>query len=238
MAGTRIEIATGDGVCPAVLFGDPAAPNVLMFMDGIGMRPALHAVAERIASEGFHVLLPDLYYRIGPYTAPEPAKLFADPAVRAEWGKRVSALVNSANLIADTRAFLAQLPAAKVGTTGYCMGGRLSLIAAATYPERIVAAAAYHPGNLATDTPDSPHVLAAQIKARVYVGAASDDPTLPGEQVQRLRDAFVAAHVDHTIETYPAKHGWVLDDTPVYDRAAAERHFQTLTALLRGALAG
>lgn len=238
MAGTRIEIATEDGVCPTFLFGDAAAPNVLMYMDGIGMRPALHAVAGRIASEGFHVMLPDLFYRIGPYTAPEPAKLFGDPAVRAEWGKRVSAVVNTANMVRDTRAFLARLPAAKVGTTGYCMGGRLSLIAAGTYPERIAAAAAYHPGNLANDAPDSPHLLAAQIKARVYVGAASDDPTFPEDQVQRLRAAFVAAHVDHTIETYPAKHGWVPSDTPVHDPAAAERHVQTLTALLRAALPG
>jgi carboxymethylenebutenolidase len=238
MAGTQIEIATEDGVCPAFLFGDPAAPNVLMYMDGVGMRPAIHAIAERLASEGFHVLLPDLFYRIGPYTALEPAKLFADPAVRAEWGKRLGASVNAAGIMRDTRAFLARLPAAKVGTTGYCMGGKLSLLAAGTYPERIVAAAAYHPGNLANDAPDSPHLLAAQIKARVYVGAASDDPTFPDEQVQRLREALVVAHVDHTIEAYPAKHGWVPSDTPVHDAAAAERHFQTLAALLRGALAG
>jgi len=232
----RIEIATEDGVCPTFVFGDRGAPNVLMYMDGIGMRPALHAMAERLASAGFYVMLPDLFYRIGPYTALEPAKLFGDPAVRAEWGKRLAGSMSSATAMRDTRALLAALPAAKVGTTGYCMGGRLSLTAAGTYPDRVVAAAAYHPGNLANDAPDSPHLLAAQIKARVYVGAASDDPTFPDEQIKRLDDALGAAGVDHAIEVYPAKHGWVPSDTPVHDAAAADRHFETLIALLRGAL--
>lgn len=237
MTATRIEIATDDGLCPTLLFGDPAAPNVLMYMDGIGMRPALHAVAERLASAGFHVMLPDMFYRIGTYTPPDPAKLFGDPAVRAEWFQRVSPHMSPAKAMHDTRVFLSHLPAAKIATTGYCMGGRMSLTAAATYPERIVAAAAYHPGGLATDAPDSPHLLAAAIRARVYIGGASEDPNFSDEQKQRLAAALTAARVDHTIETYPAKHGWVLSDTPVYDPAAADRHFETLIALLRATLA-
>jgi carboxymethylenebutenolidase len=237
MTTSRIEITTDDGVCPTYVFGDAAAPNVLMYMDGIGMRPALHAIAERIAGAGFWVMLPDLFYRIGPYTAPEPAKLFGDPEVRAAWMQRLRATMNTASTMRDTRAFLAHMPAAKVGTTGYCMGGRFSLTAAGTYPDRIVAAAAYHPGNLANDAPDSPHLLASHIKARVYVAAASDDPSFPDEQIQRLATALGAAHVDHAIETYPAKHGWVPSDTPVHDAAQADRHYQTLTQLLRGALA-
>src|SRR5262245_23833190 len=109
MTATRIEIKTDDGVGPTFLVGDSASPNVLMYMDGVGMRPALHAMAERLASAGFYVMLPDLFYRIGPYTAPDPAKLFGDPAVRAEWGKRLTALVNAASTMRDTRAFLAHL---------------------------------------------------------------------------------------------------------------------------------
>jgi len=93
MAAIRIEIATDDGTCPTFLFGDTGAPAVLMFMDGVGMRPAMHAIAERIAGAGFHVMLPDLFYRLGPYTAPEPAKLFTDPAVRSAWMGRVAATI-------------------------------------------------------------------------------------------------------------------------------------------------
>jgi carboxymethylenebutenolidase len=118
------------------------------------------------------------------------------------------------------------------------MGGRLALTAAGTYPERIVAAAAYHPGNLVTSAPDSPHLLASAIKARVYVGAASDDPTFTEDQKQQFAAALTSAHVDHVMETYPAKHGWVPSDTPVHDAAAAERHFETMIALLRSTIAG
>jgi carboxymethylenebutenolidase len=232
----RIEITTDDGVCPTFVFGEATQPNVLMFMDGIGMRPALHAVAERIASAGFYVMLPDLFYRAGPYTAPEPAKLFGDPEIRAAWFAKIKPNASTELAMRDTRAVLTHLPAAKVGTTGYCMGGRLSMSAAATFPDRIVAAAAYHPGNLANDEPDSPHLVASKIKARVYVAAASDDPSFPDEQKRKFDEALAAGHVDHVIETYPAKHGWVPSDTPVHDPAQADRHYETLVALLRARL--
>jgi len=119
----------------------------------------------------------------------------------------------------------------KVGTTGYCMGGRFSLSAAGHYPERIAAAASYHGGNLANEAPDSPHLLAPKMKARVYVGGASDDPSFPEEQKERLRRALTAADVEHVIETYAARHGWVPSDTPVHDPGDAERHSQTLLEL-------
>jgi len=236
MTATKLEIKTDDGVCPTTMYGDSSKPNVLMYMDGIGMRPALHAMAERLANAGFYVMLPDLFYRIGPYTAPEPAKLFSDPDVRDQWFKTLRQVATSANMMRDTRALLEHLPAAKVGTTGYCMGGRLSLIAAGTFPDRIAAAAAFHPGNLANDQPDSPHLLAKSIKARVFIAAASDDSSFPPEQVTKLEESLTAAHVDHKLEVWPVKHGWVPSDTPVHDAAHADKHFETLTALMREAL--
>ena len=107
----------------------------------------------------------------------------------------------------------------------------MSLTAAGTYPDRIVAAASYHGGRLATDAPDSPHRLAPKIKARVYVAGAVEDASFPDDMKARLEDALTSAGVDHRIETYPAKHGWVFRDMPVYDAAAAERHWQTLFSL-------
>jgi carboxymethylenebutenolidase len=108
----------------------------------------------------------------------------------------------------------------------------MSLTAAGTYPDRIVATASYHGGRLATDAPDSPHLLAAKIKSCVYVAGAIEDQSFPDEMKARLEDALTKAGVDHTIETYQAKHGWVFRDTPVFDAAAAERHWQSLIALL------
>jgi len=123
-----------------------------------------------------------------------------------------------------------------IGITGYCMGGLMSLTAAGTYPDRVAAAASYHGGRLATDAPDSPHRLAPKMKARIYVAGAIEDQSFPDDMKARLEQALTDAGVDHKIETYPAKHGWVLRDTPVYDAAAAERHWNTLLALFGGML--
>ena len=235
-----IDIRTDDGTCPAHVFtpdGKGPWPGVLLYMDGIGMRPALLPIAEKIAQAGYYVLMPDVFYRAGAYTAPDPAKLFTDPDTRTAWFQKVHAAAGTDKIMRDTVAFIAHLEAyAKPGgiaTTGYCMGGRLSLNAAGHFPDKIVASAAYHPGNLANDAPDSPHLLAGKIKAEVYVAAAMEDQSFPQEQIDRLEKALGDAKVAHTIEPYQCRHGWVPSDTPVHDAAGAEKHFQTLFALLR-----
>jgi carboxymethylenebutenolidase len=244
-----IDLRTDDGVCPAHVFtpdgsGDGPWPGVLFYMDGIGMRPALLPMGERMAQAGYYVLLPDLFYRAGAYTAPDPKALFNDEAVRNDWFKLVMSVATVDNIMRDTRVFLEHIGGdkrvrgAQVGVTGYCMGGRLALAAAGHFGARIAAAAAYHPGNLATDAPDSPHLLASKMKAHVYVGAATDDRSFPDEQKERLERALTDAGVDHVIETYAARHGWVPSDTPAHDDAAAERHWQTLFALFGRTLGG
>jgi carboxymethylenebutenolidase len=156
--------------------------------------------------------------------------------------EKFMAPASAANIMSDTRAFLDYLAAqpevtpGPVGTTGYCMGGFMALTAAGTYPDRIAAAASYHGGRLATDEPDSPHRLAPHMRSRVYVAGAIDDQSFPDDMKARLDDALTTAGVDHIIETYPAKHGWVFRDIPVYDEASAERHWQTLVALMNETL--
>lgn len=240
MPHTRIEIRTEDGTCPAHVFqptGDGPWPGVLFYMDGIGIRPALFEMGERLAGAGYYVLLPDLFYRVGPYEAVDPKKLFTDEATRNEWRTRFMSTTSVANTMRDTRAFLDHLAAqasvrpSGFGVTGYCMGGRMALAAAGHFPDRIAAAAAYHPAGLATDTPDSPHLLAPKMKARIYVGGATEDASFDDAQKRRLDEALTAARVEHQIETYPARHGWVPSDTPVHDPAAAERHWKTLLDL-------
>jgi len=247
MARTSVEIATPDGVCPASLFvPDGSAgpwPGVLMYMDGVGMRPTLYPIAQRIADAGYAVLLPDLFYRAGPYTAPEPKALFTDPAVREAFRKVVQ-MPDSAKIMEDTRAFLDTLDArpevrhSKVGVTGYCMGGRFSLMAAGTFPDRIAAAAAFHPGGLATDAPDSPHLLAPKMRGvKVYVAGADQDQNFPDDMKQRLVAALAASGVDQQVETYAGmRHGWVPSDTPVHSPEGAERHFAALLDLYASTL--
>ena len=237
----KIELATKDGTCPSYVYRPAAGsgpwPAVLVFMDGLGIRPAMLEIGAGLASHGYFVLLPDLFYRSGPYAPMNPHTVFADPGQRKILMEKFLAPATPANIMSDTGAFLDYLvaepdaKAARIGTTGYCMGGLMSLTAAGTYPDRIVAAASYHGGRLATDAPDSPHRLAPHIKARVYIAGAVEDASFPDDMKDRLEKALTNAGVDHRIETYPAKHGWVFRDIPVYDAAAAERHWQTMFAL-------
>jgi carboxymethylenebutenolidase len=241
----KISIDTRDGSCPVYVYrpdGNGLWPGVLVFMDGLGIRPAILEIGEQLAANGYFVLLPDLYYRSGPYEPMNARTVFADPEQRKVLMEKFMALATPANVMSDTKALLDYLAAhrdvkkGRIGTTGYCMGGLMSLTAAGTYPDRIVAAASYHGGRLATDAPDSPHRLAPKMKARIYVAGAIEDQSFPDDMKARLEQALTDAGVDHTVETYPAKHGWVVRDTPVYDAAAAERHWKTLLALFGAAL--
>jgi len=247
MPHTIQRIETKDGTPDAHIFtpntGRGPWPAVLFFMDGRGIRPALFELGERLASAGYYVLLPDLFYRAGPYTAPGPRAFQEDPEFRKHWQAKFMGSLSPENARADTEAyldFLARQPevrSKRVGTTGYCMGGGLSLSAAGNFPDRVVAAASYHGGNLATDAPGSPHRLADRIRARVYVAGAIEDASFPDEQKARLIDAFQKAGVDHTVETYEgAHHGWVPSDSAVYDASAAERHWATLISLFDATL--
>jgi len=120
-----------------------------------------------------------------------------------------------------------------VAVTGYCMGAALSLRTAGTYPDRVAAAAGFHGGRLATDTPDSPHLVAGRITAEVYFGHADRDHSLPGEQIERLERALTEAGVRHRCEVYPgAGHGYTQSDTAAYDKEADERHWAALLDLL------
>lgn len=241
----KVSITTRDGKCPAYVFrptGKGPWPAVLVFMDGVGIRPAMLELGERLATYGYFVLLPDLFYRAGPYE-PMDHTIFSDPEKRKVLMEKFIGPTTPDKVMSDTRAFIDYIAAqpdvkpGAIGTTGYCMGGFMSLTAAGTYPDEIIAAASYHGGRLATDNPDSPHRLASKMKARVYVAGAIEDQGFPDEQKALLEKTLTDAHVDHTVETYPAKHGWVFRDLPVYDAASAERHWTSLTDLMKAKLA-
>ncbi|MEO6574909.1 MAG: dienelactone hydrolase family protein, partial [Polyangiaceae bacterium] len=166
---SKIEIQTKDGSCPCYVFrptGKGPWPAVLVFMDGIGIRPAMLEVGERLAANGYFTLLPDLFYRAGPYEPMDARTLFSDPEKLKNLREKYFSKVTPEKIMSDTGAFLDYLAAqsdvkpGKVGTTGYCMGGLMSLTAAGTYPDRIAATASFHGARLATDSPESPHLLA------------------------------------------------------------------------------
>src|SRR6202020_253494 len=186
----KIEIRMIDGTCPSYIYrpaGSGPWPAVVVFMDGIGIRPAMLEIGERLPPPRYYVLLPDLFYRSGPYEPMDPHVVFTDPEKRKILMEKFFALATPANIMSDTRAFLDYLAAQHdvkpggIGTTGYCMGGLMSLTAAGTYPEDIVAMASYHRGRPATDAPDSPRLLAPKMKSRVYVGGAIEDQGFPDD---------------------------------------------------------
>jgi carboxymethylenebutenolidase len=145
--------------------------------------------------------------------------------------------VRDAHSYADYLLSLPETTAAPIGTTGYCMGGRLSLTVAGALGERVAAAASIHGGNIAAaDDPDSPHHRANSISATVYVAGATDDASFPDEQRDRLARALSDASVNHTIETYPAAHGFAVPDNATYDPDAAARHWRALADLYAAAL--
>ncbi|HWA72378.1 MAG TPA: dienelactone hydrolase family protein [Polyangiaceae bacterium] len=246
MARSTVVIKTRDGETETSVFrpdvGDGPWPAVLVYQDGRGVRQALFELGQRIASAGYYVLLPDLFYRAGPFTPPDPLAFSQDVELRKQWQAKYMATASKSNIKSDTAAFLdflakeRDVSSLSVGTTGYCMGGSLSLSAAGNFPDRVVAAASYHGGNLATDDPESPHLLAPSIKARVYVAGAIEDASFPDSQKRLLTDSLVAAGVPHTIETYPAKHGWVPTDSVVYDRQQSDRHYASLLTLFEQTL--
>jgi len=237
MAKQDVAIRTQDGTARAGLFHPsrqpvPEVPGVILYMDAFGPRPALDAMAERLASEGYVVLLPDLFYRYGDYGPFDAKTAFSEEPTRTTLRSMIDSTSQDMTR-RDTAAFLDTLTKAgatgRIGTVGYCMGGGRAINAAAAYPDRIAAAASFHGGRLASDAPDSPHLNVATIKGRVYVGSAGVDGSFPPEQSARLAEVLRRAEIDHIIENYVGMaHGWAVSDHSIYDERGAERHWKRL----------
>jgi len=251
---TDLAIETPDGSCDAA-FIHPASgahPGVLIWPDAFGLRPAMREMGRRLAGEGFAVLVPNPFYRLAKAPLYETAANvdFGDPATRAKLGPLMGSITAPGAAEKDAAVYVAFLDAQRqvdrarrIGTQGYCMGGALALRTAAAVPDRIAAGASFHGGGLVTDRPDSPHLLAPRIRARMYIGVAANDDQRQPEAKDKLRAAFAAGGVPTEIEVYPARHGWCVPDmpteagAPIYSAADAERAWGKLLALYRSALA-
>jgi carboxymethylenebutenolidase len=238
----EVSIPTPDGDARAFTFtpdqGEGPWPATILFMDAPAIRPALFEMGQRLADAGYYVLLPDLFWRAGPYDPPDlKAARAGDPEAVAVFQK-LRGSTGAGRQMVDTKACLdfldaqPQADARKVGVTGYCMGGGIALRAAGTFPDRIVAAASFHGGNMATDDEKSPHRLAPNIRAKMLVAGADEDSGFPPEQKDRLAAALAEAGVEAEVSIWPGcRHGWVPTDMPVYNPEGAERHWRELVAL-------
>ncbi|MEO1018064.1 MAG: dienelactone hydrolase family protein [Pseudomonadota bacterium] len=239
----EIEIETSDGSCIAHFMAPTSnhkGPSVIFYMDAGGIRPAVIEMAKRLATSGYNVLLPDLFYRYGSYGPFVPEEVFAGD-VQAILGPLISTTGN-AKSAEDTSAFLAALDEQsngsgnKVGTVGFCMGGGMAIAAAGICPDRIAAVASFHGGNLATDAPDSPHLYAPMLDAELFIAAATDDESYPNDMAERFERALKAAGISFSAETFSAAHGWMKPDFPVYNKDAAERGWQAMLDLFERTL--
>src|SRR3984957_18845944 len=237
-----VMIPTPDGDARAFVFtpndGKGPWPAAIIFMDAPAIRPALFEMGERLARSGYYTLLPDLFWRAGPYAPINVKEVFADEAKRREVFGKLTSSTSPEKQLTDAKPSLdysAKQPGVKgdkVGITGYCMGAGVVMRTAGTFPDRIAAAAGFHGGRLATDAPDSPHLLAPKITAKVLVAGADEDAGFPPEQADKLRDALTAAGVDNEIPIPAgARHGYPMPALPVYNEAAAERHWTEMLAL-------
>jgi carboxymethylenebutenolidase len=241
MIDQQIEIPTKDGHTTTFIShperGGPH-PLIIFYMDAPAIREELRDMARRLATSGYYVMLPNLYYRSG---VMELGPLPADP--ESPERKRMFELMNSIDIpvvMEDTRALLAYAEgqaAARtdvVGTVGYCMSGRYAINAATHFPERVKAAASIYGTHLATDRPDSPHLAGKKTKAELYFGCAETDIYAPMETIEKVGQAMKHDSANAEVEIYPGTHhGFAFPKRPVYHRDAAERHWERLLALYR-----
>lgn len=242
-----VQIPTPDGRSNGTLHlpdGTGPWPGVLVFPDAIGARETFRQMGDQVASMGYVALIPDIYYRAGEWAPFDAATVFADKEERARLFSLASALTND-RIIADSGAYTdfllarPEVTGSAIGTTGYCLGGRMSLIAAGGLGRKIAAAASFHGGRLAVaGDPSSPHLSADRITATVYVAGAKDDDSFTAGQAELLESALTDAEVDHTLEFYPARHGFAVPDNLTYDAEAGARHWEALRELYRAHLEG
>ena len=250
---SEVTITTPDGVCDAT-FIHPASgshPGVLIWPDAFGLRPSMRGIGRRLAGEGYAVLVPNPFYRVGKAPMYESAANvdFRDPATMQKLQPLMGSVNASGAAEKDAVAYVAFLDAQpqvdkakKIGTQGYCMGGALVVRTAAAVPGRVGAGGSFHGGGLVTDKPDSPHLLAPKIHGRMYFGVAMNDDQRQPDAKDKLKASFAAAKVPAQVEVYPAKHGWCVPDmpsdagAPIYSEPDAERAWGKLLELYKTAL--
>jgi carboxymethylenebutenolidase len=248
---TDVEVKTTDGTCDAAFIHPRTGSyaGVLIWPDAFGLRPSMREMGRRIAAEGYSVLVPNPFYRLGKAPFSDASNFdFQNQAARAKIDALMASVNAPGNPEKDAIAYIAFLDqqkevdkAKKIGTQGYCMGGALVVKTAAALPDRIGAGASFHGGALVTNEASSPHLLAPKIKARMYFGIAANDDMRQPDAKDKLKEAFGSKAV---IEVYAeSNHGWCVSDMPkqngmpIYNKPDAERAWTKLVALYKSALA-
>lgn len=246
MIEKTVDIQTKDGGCTTfVVHPDRGGPHpvILFYMDAPAIREELRDMARRLASAGYYVVLPNMYYRAG---VMELGAIDGSPG--SAWLKRMFELMSSINIplvMEDTTAWLAYIdtdPAArpgKIGAFGYCMSGQYAVNAAAHFPDRVAAAASLYGVALVTEAEDSPHLAARKAKGELYFACAEKDAYAPMEMVRTLEADLKANKVNAEVEVYlDADHGFAFPQRAAFHKPSAERHWARLHDLFARNLLG
>ena len=240
MIEQTLDIATKDGAIETFICRPDRGthPAVLFLMDAPGIREELRDMARRLAAVGYYVMLPNLYYRAGRDTIYGPDVLVPGP--ERERMRAVRTKMTIPPVMEDIAIMMAfvdgkhEVKKGPVGVHGYCMSGPYALAAAARYPDRVKAAASFYGTWLVSDAVESPHLNLGKIKGEVHIACAEHDELAPLPMVAELRRLFEAAGSPGELEMYPhVHHGFAFPQRKIYDRAAAERHWERLIALYR-----
>jgi len=240
MIENTVDLPTKDGGMETFIVrpdrGGPH-PAIFMLMDAPGIREELYDMARRLGTVGYYVLLPNLYYRAGRDTKYGPDVLEHGSAEHTRM-RAVRTKMTIPPVMDDIAAMLAFIDQQKevkcgpVGTHGYCMSGPYSLAAAARYPDRIAAAASFYGTWLVSDAVESPHLNLGKAKGELYIACAEHDELAPLPMVAELKALFERSGNRGELEMYPGvHHGYAFPQRKVYDKPAAERHWERLIAL-------
>ena len=237
MQERHVDLETPQGIMDTFVVhpqGTGPFPVVLFYMDAPGKREELHDMARRIATAGYYVVLPNLYYR-------STDEFVLDFETGANRDEMFDLMMNLSNrmIVSDTRAMIdfvdgeADADASGIGCVGYCMSGPFALSVAAAYPDRVRAAASIYGVRLAVDAPDSPHLGFPQTTGELYIAAAETDEYAPPEMIAAVEEAIGSSGVNGRVEWYPGTHhGFAFPKRQgVYVKAAGERHWERMFAL-------
>jgi carboxymethylenebutenolidase len=243
MIERQIDIRTADGLMDTFVCvpdRDGPFPAVLFYMDAPGMREELRDMARRLATVGYHVTLPNLYYRTERGLELDQADMSKDGSATRQRMFDLMGTLTIERIMADTAAMIAVTrsdPSAKagpMGAVGYCMSGPFVFAAASHFPDDIAAAASIYGVRLCTDAPDSPHLGAAKIKGEMYFACAEQDSWAPLEMIEDLKRHLAKAGTKGEVEIYPSTHhGFAFPKRAMFNKPAAERHWQRLFSLFK-----
>jgi carboxymethylenebutenolidase len=205
-------------------------------MDAPGIREELRDMVRRLASVGYYVCLPNLYYRwnvkeLGPFAGEANAPVRQKMMGLMEKLSISMVMDDLDSLIEHVRSDRAASEG-PYGCVGYCMSGQFAVHAAARHPDRIAAAASVYGTRLVTEKNDSPHLVVERAHAELYFAWAEFDHYAPSELIEPLRAALEKDGIVAEVELYRGvEHGFAFPGRAAYNKDAAERHWERLFAL-------